>query len=315
MVGKQLNAQNAVIKTATVEIKALTVSGRQVTQAVFRQLREEPLIAEDGTLNGVPWGYVNFHPDKCGDSRLTHWHIVWQRGEDLLRSRVNTKAAFDVERQDFESAEGNHYLAWWIYEWAIGKANAPYGDDVLRRGRVGGRGVRSDFGFDVWCYPGEQARSVAQLAHDVTEGKKAATRVCEVYETYHLSVGEPELHVELRDAIRAGVKVWLDLDRNLRIQASEENNKAAQRLRTQEKTITTILTHVREKEFTRYAELKAELGSAAAELREAFGWGECDEVQVEQRFRQANQAEADRRQRHRDVRATLAQLPQLFIAT
>lgn len=87
---KRLTTQNATITTAAVEVKTLTISGKQVTLAVFRQLREEPLIAEDGTLNGVPWGYVNYHPDKCGDG--AHWHIVWQRGSELLRSRVDYKA-------------------------------------------------------------------------------------------------------------------------------------------------------------------------------------------------------------------------------
>lgn len=47
---------NAEIKTAVVEIKTLTVSSKQVTLAVFRQLMEEPLVNDDGTLNGTPWG-------------------------------------------------------------------------------------------------------------------------------------------------------------------------------------------------------------------------------------------------------------------
>ena len=38
-----LTTHNAEIKTATVEIRSLTVSGKQVTLAVFRQLREESL--------------------------------------------------------------------------------------------------------------------------------------------------------------------------------------------------------------------------------------------------------------------------------
>ncbi len=83
-----LTVHNAEVKTAAVEIKALTVSGKQVTLAVFRQLREEPLISVDGTFNGDPWGVVNYHPDKCADGN-EHWHVVWQHGSDLLRCRVN----------------------------------------------------------------------------------------------------------------------------------------------------------------------------------------------------------------------------------
>jgi hypothetical protein len=86
---KMLTTQNAQITTAAVEVKTLTISGKQVTLAVFRQLREEPLISEDGTLNGAPWGVVNYHPDKCGVHLTEHVHVIWQAGAELLRSRVN----------------------------------------------------------------------------------------------------------------------------------------------------------------------------------------------------------------------------------
>jgi len=86
----QLTVHNAQISTATVEIKTLTITGKQVTLAVFRQLIDEDLISEDGELQGVPWGTVNYHPDKCdaGD----HLHVVWQKGDKLRRARVNSPA-------------------------------------------------------------------------------------------------------------------------------------------------------------------------------------------------------------------------------
>lgn len=86
-----LTVHNAELKTAAVEVQTLTISGKQVTLAVFRQLKEEALIADDGTLNGLPWGAVNYHPDKCGgDSRAhLHLHVVWQLGTELRRSRVD----------------------------------------------------------------------------------------------------------------------------------------------------------------------------------------------------------------------------------
>lgn len=87
MTGKQLTTQNAMITTASVEVKTLTISGKQVTLAVFRQLKEEALVADDGTLNGEPWGTVNYHPDKCGDS-AEHLHVVWQNDDELRRSLV-----------------------------------------------------------------------------------------------------------------------------------------------------------------------------------------------------------------------------------
>lgn len=82
---KALTVHNAEIATATVEIKTLTMSGRQVTQAVFRQLIEKPLVSHDGTFNGLPWGVVNYHPPHCGGWG-THLHVVWQEGHDLRRS-------------------------------------------------------------------------------------------------------------------------------------------------------------------------------------------------------------------------------------
>lgn len=100
----KLTVQNAEIKTAAVELKTLSVSGRQVTLAVFRQLLEEQLVAEDGSLNGVPWGTVNYHPDKCEwrpdvyytDGLEDHWHVVWQKGPELRRSRVNKTPGFGI---------------------------------------------------------------------------------------------------------------------------------------------------------------------------------------------------------------------------
>lgn len=117
---KQLTTQNATITTAAVQVKTLTISGKQVTLAVFRQLREEPLIAYDGTLNGVPWGYVNYHPDKCGDTRIDHWHIVWQRGEELLRCRVDATAPFDQPGHRFQAKATDTYAAWLLGQWVHG---------------------------------------------------------------------------------------------------------------------------------------------------------------------------------------------------
>jgi hypothetical protein len=75
------------VRTAAVEIKTLTVSGKQVTLAVFRQLVQEELA--ESLLHLLPpefssplypgdvhqfyfrdtlWEYVNYHPDtKCRD--------------------------------------------------------------------------------------------------------------------------------------------------------------------------------------------------------------------------------------------------------
>jgi hypothetical protein len=48
-----LTIANALVCSAAVEIRSLTVSGKQVTQAVFRQVQE--ILRPDGTLAGVLW--------------------------------------------------------------------------------------------------------------------------------------------------------------------------------------------------------------------------------------------------------------------
>lgn len=114
-----LTVHNAEIKTASVEVRTLTISGKQVTLAVFRQLREEPLIAEDGTLNGVPWGVVNYHPDRCGPAAdvADHLHIVWQQGTELLRSWVDAQPQF----KRFWSQPGSWLLSAHLRDLLLGR--------------------------------------------------------------------------------------------------------------------------------------------------------------------------------------------------
>lgn len=96
---KQLTIHNAQIATATVEVKTLTISGKQVTLAVFRQLQEKQLVTTDGVFAGLPWGRVNYHPDKIQEtawdrkpvgceSTGMHLHVVWQDGGELRRALV-----------------------------------------------------------------------------------------------------------------------------------------------------------------------------------------------------------------------------------
>ncbi|MGW6462581.1 hypothetical protein [Streptomyces rubiginosohelvolus] len=84
---RRLTTQNATITTAAIQVQALTIGKKQVTQAVFRQLQEEQLITSEGALLGDPWGVVNYHPDKCADAP-THMHVVWQHGNELRRTTV-----------------------------------------------------------------------------------------------------------------------------------------------------------------------------------------------------------------------------------
>jgi hypothetical protein len=86
----KIKVEEALVKTATVEIKTLSIAGRQVTLAVFRQLQEESVVDyELLRLNGPVWGRINYHPDKwCSDGGGDHIHLVWQSGTELRRSHV-----------------------------------------------------------------------------------------------------------------------------------------------------------------------------------------------------------------------------------
>jgi hypothetical protein len=85
-----LTPKSAQITTAAVAIKALTVNGKQVTLAVFRQLYNEPLYDRlTWEAAGTPWCRVNYHPDKCERDTIAHEHVVWQKGEELRRARVD----------------------------------------------------------------------------------------------------------------------------------------------------------------------------------------------------------------------------------
>jgi hypothetical protein len=84
--GRRITTREATVKTATVEIKTLTVGGKQVTLSMFRQIKREPLLdADTAQLGGVPWGTVNYHPERCHGAS-EHLHVVWQKGDELRRS-------------------------------------------------------------------------------------------------------------------------------------------------------------------------------------------------------------------------------------
>lgn len=83
MNGRAINVEHAELRTATVTVKALTIDKRQVTLAVFRQLKEEDLVSEAGEFKGLPWGTVNYCPNKKECGKGQHLHVVWQQGTEL----------------------------------------------------------------------------------------------------------------------------------------------------------------------------------------------------------------------------------------
>lgn len=81
-----LTAENALIVTATVTVRALTIEKRQVTLSVFRQLQEAPIVdMKTLTLRGVGWGHVRYLIDEQPDQAI---HLVWQKGSELRRGIV-----------------------------------------------------------------------------------------------------------------------------------------------------------------------------------------------------------------------------------
>lgn len=89
--GRRITTEEATLKTATVEIRTLTINGKQMTLAVFRQLIEEPVIDKEAAkLQGELWGIVNYHTGVGCDhfKNQPHVHVVWQNGNELRRSSV-----------------------------------------------------------------------------------------------------------------------------------------------------------------------------------------------------------------------------------
>ncbi|MET7335998.1 hypothetical protein [Nonomuraea sp. NPDC005650] len=244
------------IGTATVDLKTLTVNGRRMTLTVFRQIREERLIAHDGTLNGQPWGAVNYHPDRCGD-RLPHWHIVWQRGAELLRSYVYEKPSFDwptdfyVADRVFQAPQIDRYLTLAVHEWVTGHT-----ETLILTKEPTSRGYDPKRTF-------------------VQDGLRVSGTVSDV-------------------AI-AAVKTKHAVDNLSPIADDTDSFFGKMQRADRQKTIT-----------------EAEQAQGAL-FEEVNDW-DLTPAEIDHEFHAAISTELERRQRHRDVRAQLAELPQLFIA-
>ena len=80
-----IEAKSALISTASVEIKTLTLNGKQMTLSVFRQL---PRAVPVGGVAGSLWGTVNYHPDPLckGLYESEHLHVVSNAAGQLIRT-------------------------------------------------------------------------------------------------------------------------------------------------------------------------------------------------------------------------------------
>lgn len=258
--GAPLTTRNAEIKTAAVEVRALTISGKQVTLAVFRQLRDEPLIAEDGTLNGVPWGTVNYHPNKCSDD-VEHWHVVWQRGSELLRSRVRAKPYWDR----LWPVSGRHLLASHVRDLLRSEGSELWGglipDCERTQGRTGVLFAMRDIPIGI-------------------EPTPATSKACAVY----------KVRIEAEDRALHESNPYVRYD-------SDEGRRSQWDYWDKVKPI-----------------IAAQVEGSLAELDMELGRGSRDSKWLLGKLHEEVEAEIQRRQTHLDIRTSLGDLPQLFIA-
>lgn len=274
---KQLTTQNATITTAAVEVKILTISGKQVTLAVFRQLKEEPLIAEDGTLNGEPWGSVNYHPDKCSDA-AEHLHVVWQKGAELRRSNVAAVPNFDLVFPDGHQA-GTH--------WYRSTAANRYLTSLVYAGLRAGRKPllsplpRDSNKFDTYMAKLELPAELSETEDFPVIGTvpQAAVDAANLFAAYQFA--KAEIDRGLSDYERTTPPEW-----QAKIIAQRHTTASHQR--------------------HQYDKAMGVLG-AAVERCGGFVDTKCA-------YTAEIRAEESRRQRHRDAHAALTELPQLFIA-
>jgi len=99
MAPENIGATELVITTVTVEVKILTIGGKQVTLEMFRQLPQEHVIdPETLEFRGPLWGRVHYFWGECAEKEEAgHFHIVWQKGSELRRACVEENPFWDSE--------------------------------------------------------------------------------------------------------------------------------------------------------------------------------------------------------------------------
>lgn len=111
-----ISVENAQINTVGIEVKSLTLNGKQVTLSVFKQIIEEDLIdadneecdEEDNLLNiyeynGEPWGIVHYFWQKEIKEPNDYLHVLWQKGKELRRCVIKKdKSKFIKYLKDYK---------------------------------------------------------------------------------------------------------------------------------------------------------------------------------------------------------------------
>lgn len=176
-----LTVHNAQIQTASVEIKTLTISGKQVTLAVFRQLREAALIADDGTFIGLPWGVVNYHPDKtCGTA--AHHHVVWQQGANLQRCAVRRPRFEDLWIDECDAllqaefCRAGHQDPTWAQRCRVREGGSSYWQYQFKHDGLPCVAFDPQYHADPSCLEADSAGLFQDLSHSVAQEKERRLR-------------------------------------------------------------------------------------------------------------------------------------------
>lgn len=86
-VKKSSNSNQAIVEVLGVSVKAIRIDRKQMSQSVFRQIINEPIIDEEtAEFKGQPWCTVNYFFEDC--VKGTHYHVVWLKGDELRRECV-----------------------------------------------------------------------------------------------------------------------------------------------------------------------------------------------------------------------------------
>ena len=94
-----INFESIQIEVLNVEIKAIKVGKKQMTQSLFRQLPFKKIIPfENNEILGTPWCSVNYFWENCtppgnyigiNNKKLAeHIHLVWQQGGTIYRDCI-----------------------------------------------------------------------------------------------------------------------------------------------------------------------------------------------------------------------------------
>lgn len=105
MKSRDLQINEVTISTVSVDIQVMRIGAKQMTLAVFRQLRHKDIFDECGNLLAPPWGWVNY------DCDLGRQPFVFSHDGILYRSFVDIQQHHElrVEAEILTEWESAHF--------------------------------------------------------------------------------------------------------------------------------------------------------------------------------------------------------------